>query len=304
MRLSPCRPEARALTLPGAQANSVLISCHFDRRRRTLPPQWRNPLFQPPSPPQLSVISTEGGALCRRSGETRFSTLPPKLSCHFDRRRRSLPPQWRNPLLQAQTLHPNESGCDASHRQVPSDRQILPRGILSFDQKNLLFPSPALNLFLTRDCSRSCGKPFEPHQPLTPVSVRESLVTPLTVLFDPHLEITSHSHVQHAAAIRNEIHIKPSLSVHPISLLLPLLFPLFSSNRRRRTLPPQWRNPLLQPQPRPNSTSFRPKAAHFAAAVEKPASPPIPSNRLWKPNTSPENLVKPLNPLTLSLQIK
>jgi hypothetical protein len=55
--------------------------------------------------PPKSVISTEGGALCRRNGEICCSQLQLQLQLrcavagHFDRRRRILPPQWRNLLF-------------------------------------------------------------------------------------------------------------------------------------------------------------------------------------------------------------
>src|SRR5260370_11437262 len=108
---------------------------HFDRRRRTLPPQWRNllsllqlklklqlqlqlqlqlPLSVLSPATQNPVISTEGGALCRRSGEIccRFCScscscscscrclfsLPPPKTPSFRPNAAPLPPPSRNLL--------------------------------------------------------------------------------------------------------------------------------------------------------------------------------------------------------------
>jgi hypothetical protein len=86
---------------------------HFDRRRRTLTPQWRDPRISPLSLPlplplpsqlqlQLHVLLLPLWFVIPQGSAAAFAVAcpsPTQRNRHLDRRRRTLTPQWRDPRI-------------------------------------------------------------------------------------------------------------------------------------------------------------------------------------------------------------
>ena len=138
---------------------------------------------------------------------------PHPRSCHFDRSEA----EWRNLLLYrcASASHIIRRSIPL-HRPIPNQRQILPRGILTLNQNHLLLPPPPFDLLLASDSRRGRSEALKPDQSIASIHARKAFKPHLPMLFDPYLDVAGKPHIQHAAPIRDKIHIKPSLFAQPI----------------------------------------------------------------------------------------
>ena len=91
------------------------------------------------------------------------------------------------------------------HLRAPVLRQISPMRIHRFDQRNLLRPSPALQLLLTVDRPHDFVEAFPVDKSIYFVSCGEPLDLSFFVLHHTHIEVIRHSDAQGAGSARHNI---------------------------------------------------------------------------------------------------
>src|SRR5947208_12224687 len=94
----------------------------------------------------------------------------------------------------------------------PGARQVLPCGVLLFDQAHLACTHAAFELLLAGDGVANIAKLLEVNQPRDVVPAREAGGETELVLIHASREVVGDARVQHSRATRHDVHV---VSVHP-----------------------------------------------------------------------------------------
>jgi len=149
----------------------------------------------PHSSPLLACVGQANSSLCAPVSSSRWQP--------------GLGVQARRPLLTVTPLNdvilsgaPQARSRRTCFHSLPKETlppvtaQILPCGVLTFDQGNLLGPYPSLQLLFTSDSQFRRAITLEPNQPIATKCRCESLRIACTMLHDPTENIATDSHAK------------------------------------------------------------------------------------------------------------
>ena len=97
-------------------------------------------------------------------------------------------------------------------RQTQPDRQIMPVGVLAFDQVDLPLPMPTLELLLPQDCRLHVAEQLVAGEAVDPVAAGEAFDCTVAVLPKPHNQIARDADVKRAVPLASK-HVDAGLAI-------------------------------------------------------------------------------------------